>query len=60
MSLYTLKEVCNGCEWATFHDCCGSFCKCKLNHEEEVDSCVGECIFKLEDTQEDNQPHLEE
>ena len=41
MSLFSNEEVCEGCLHAVFHDCCKSFCRCK------IDGCIdvirGEC-----------------
>ena len=44
MSLYSNEEICKGCVKSIFHDCCGSFCKCKEKHEP---NCIeGTCKFK--------------
>ena len=43
MSLYTLDEICEGCQHAVEHDCCGRFCRCAEEHEYEVDGYNGTC-----------------
>ena len=43
MSLYTLDEICEGCQRAVMHDCCGRFCRCRGSHEREADGINGTC-----------------
>lgn len=44
MSLFGNEEICIGCEYAIFHDCCGKFCKCNINAE--PDAIHGKCKLK--------------
>lgn len=44
MSLYTHEEVCVGCIYAEFHECCGKFCRCIL--DETIDTIRGTCEMK--------------
>lgn len=46
MSLYSREEICLGCSKAVFHDCCGSFCKCKDGLDEGINAYHGTCEFK--------------
>ena len=45
MSLYTLDEICEGCQHAVEHDCCGRFCRCRGSHELETDGISGTCPY---------------
>ncbi len=46
MSLYTLEEICKGCCYAIFHECCNKFCKCGIKNEIYVDYNTGACYQK--------------
>lgn len=46
--LYTEEEICCGCEYAVFHECCDKFCRCTEGHIEEIDCLDGKCEFKGE------------
>jgi len=46
MSLYTHTEVCKGCIHSVFHNCCGNFCNCKINKDDEIDTYRGTCKSK--------------
>ena len=48
MSLFSNEEICDGCKFAVFHECCGSFCRCEIGHAEDCDYCRGECEHKKE------------
>jgi hypothetical protein len=43
MSLYTLEEICDMCDNAVFHTCCGQFCHCTLGLTDNCNYCHGEC-----------------
>jgi len=45
VSLYTLDEICEGCQHAVEHDCCGRFCRCRGSHELETDGISGTCPY---------------
>ena len=47
MSLFSLQEICKGCENAIWHDCCKNFCHCKKNHEQDVNGYNGTCEHKV-------------
>jgi hypothetical protein len=46
MSLYMSEEICEGCEYAVFHDCCKSFCHCTEHNEDYRQHMNGTCQFK--------------
>jgi len=47
MSLFTFEEICEGCENAVFHDCCGRFCRCRV--DANPDHIRGKCSEKIEE-----------
>ena len=56
MSLYSMEEICEGCDHAHWHGCnkCHSwrrksFCHCASNAEEHINGCDGTCPFKMVD-----------
>ena len=53
MSLYSHEQVCDSCEYAIFHKCCGSFCLCVINIEYEVNHCCGQCEYKKGESERD-------
>jgi len=55
MSLYLKEEICQGCDYAAFHECCKSLCRCKENHIEGLDRCKGKCeYYTIEGTAANN------
>ena len=52
MSKFSFEEICEHCDHAEFHKCCGQFCHCKEYNEEFVDHNYGECEEKKETKQE--------
>lgn len=48
MMLYSHIEICELCLSACIHQCCGNFCHCKDNHEEELDFKRGTCEYRRE------------
>jgi hypothetical protein len=56
MSLYTFKEVCEGCKHAHWHMKClkcynssdHDFCHCGIHSEDLVDLYAGECLDREE------------
>lgn len=46
MALYTMEEICKGCQHAVFHECCGAFCRCRLNRQSLVNGVNGTCAAK--------------
>ena len=52
MSLYTHEEVCEDCVNAVFHNCCGSFCSCKV--DDEINPIDGSCMSKISRYKEDS------
>lgn len=49
MSLYSYEEICEGCEYAVFHECCNSFCHCKDDATDQANCYNGKCLNKKED-----------
>ncbi len=43
MSLYTNEEICGDCNYACIHQCCGRFCSCLNDSEEEKNYLRGTC-----------------
>ena len=52
MSLFTNEEVCEGCIFANFHECCGKFCSCEI--DQTIDTHRGVCMMKEEKEPETN------
>ena len=50
MSLFSDEEICIGCKYAMFHDCCHKFCFCDENHEIDRDHVCGKCPYKINST----------
>jgi hypothetical protein len=46
MATYMTEDICKGCEYAVFHDCCGKFCQCKEKLEGYRNYEKGTCKFK--------------
>ena len=50
--LYRYEEICIGCIYAIWHECCyggSSFCHCDIGAESGVDSVRGKCWYKKEE-----------
>jgi hypothetical protein len=50
MSLFSLKEICDGCKLAVWHECCHerpTFCHCREDHEDETDYIRRKCKYKV-------------
>lgn len=45
MNLYSKEEICQGCDFAVFHDCCKSLCRCMEQRIEELDYYDGRCKY---------------
>lgn len=43
MSLFSEEEICKGCRYSVFHDCCEKFCHCKIGSENKRNACHGKC-----------------
>ncbi len=43
MALFSLEEICEDCDNAVVHKCCGQFCYCKVLAIESCDYCHGTC-----------------
>ena len=52
MSLFTKEEICENCMFASFHECCGSFCRCLKGKEDMASGIRGECSYKETDKEE--------
>ncbi len=53
MSLYTMSEICTGCDHSNWHQPCDSckdkdpkFCHCSIGSEHAADGCRGTCPDK--------------
>ena len=52
MSFYSCEEICEGCKYAVFHKCCGSFCKCEIGHASDCDIMRGNCEYFEEEEEQ--------
>ena len=54
MSMYSMEEICDGCQYAAWHSChhCFNserhFCRCMINHELDVSHLFKICEFKVD------------
>ena len=55
MSLYTFNEICRNCKNAVWHECCKSFCHCKIGEISEVNHYDGTCKHKEKIRRLDNE-----
>ena len=49
MSLFSTEEICIGCKYSVWHECCKRFCKCEIDKEYEIDHIRGDCKFRTEE-----------
>jgi len=53
MSLFSHEEICRGCTYAVFHECCKSFCKCTCPDGDFSDYLSGKCENKSIDLEQE-------
>jgi len=49
MSLYSMEEICEGCIHGVWHRCCGTFCHCEGQCQDDdtgISFTSGTCDFK--------------
>lgn len=52
MSLYSNEEICPGCQFAVFHDCCHKFCRCTEGQQDNTNGYNGTCEYRIKKEQE--------